>query len=126
MISRNSSKQRFLSISSSHVFSGSQQRLNKRGAVEGACRGTGARGHGISQARSNHTRCTHSLGGYSVEGRPLVADVRVEIGPELDEEERLCGALLVQLLQAALLLGKLVLDLAHVDRLQKNSSEVRG
>ena len=46
--------------------------------------------------------------------------------PKLDEEERLCGALLVQLLQAALLLGKLVLDLAHVDRLQKSSSEVKG
>ena len=53
----------------------------------------------------------------AVERVVAVGDVGVEIRPELDEEERLCGALLVQLLQAALLLRKLVLDLAHVDRL---------
>ena len=48
-----------------------------------------------------------------------VRDVGVEIRPELDEEERLGGALLVKLFQAALLLRKFVLDLAHIDGLQK-------
>lgn len=38
--------------------------------------------------------------------------------PELDEEEGIVRALLVQLLQASLLLGEFVVDLPHVDGLQ--------
>ena len=53
----------------------------------------------------------------AVERVVAVGDVGVEIRPELDKEKGFSGALLVQLLQAALLLRKLVLDLAHVDRL---------
>ena len=53
----------------------------------------------------------------AVERVVAVGDVGVEIRPELDKEKGFGGALLVQLLQAALLLRKLVLDLAHVDRL---------
>ena len=61
-------------------------------------------------------RRRHAVEGVvAVRGRAGVVEVR----PELDEEEGLGRALLVQLLQPALLLGELVLDLAHVDRLQR-------
>ena len=61
----------------------------------------------------------------AVECVVAVGDVCVEIRPELDEEEGLGGAFLVQLFQTALLLGKLVLDLAHIDRLKKSSLGVK-
>ena len=65
-------------------------------------------------------------GGDAVEGVLRAGRVGragvVEVRPELDEEEGLGRALLVQLLQTALLLGELVLDLAHVDRLQRNGN----
>lgn len=38
--------------------------------------------------------------------------------PELDEEEGIRGPLLVELLQATLLLGEFVVDLTHIHRLQ--------
>lgn len=55
--------------------------------------------------------------GNSVEGVGIVQVIRVEVRPEFDEEERVAGSLLVQLLEAAFLLWELVIYLLHVYRL---------
>ena len=64
------------------------------------------------------------LGGNPIEGGGLVTYFCVEIGPELDKEKCVLGALAVQLLQPVRLLGELVLDLADVHRLQIDSLEL--
>ena len=61
-------------------------------------------------------RCTDTI-----EGIAVVGVGHVEIGPELDEEECVLGALAVQLLQAVGFLGELVLDLPHIHRLEIDS-----
>ena len=60
----------------------------------------------------------NSLGGDAVEGGCLIADLSVEVCPELDEEEGVLGALAVQLLQPVRLFRELVLNLSHVYWLQ--------
>ena len=67
----------------------------------------------------------YSLACDAVEGPGLVLDVGIEISPELDEEEGRCGALVVQLLQAALLLREFVVYLPDVDRLEERIRVVR-
>jgi hypothetical protein len=56
----------------------------------------------------------YSQGRHSVERPGLVRDVGVQVGPELDQVEGVLGTLLVQLLEPALLLRKLVLDLESI------------
>ena len=63
----------------------------------------------------------NSLGGDAVEGGCLIADLSVEVCPELDEEEGVLGALAVQLLQPVRFLREFVLDLPHVHRLGRNT-----
>lgn len=61
----------------------------------------------------------YSLTTDTVEGAGVARNVGIQVGPELDQEERVAGALLVQLLEAAGLLREFVVDLLHLDRLQQ-------
>ena len=61
----------------------------------------------------------HSLTAHAIKGAHVVLQVRVQIGPEFDQEEGVLRPLLVQLLQAAGLLRELVVDLLHVHRFEE-------
>ena len=60
-----------------------------------------------------YSRCADTI-----EGIAVIGVWHVEVCPELNEEERVLGALAVQLLQPVRFLGELVLDLPHVHRLE--------
>ena len=64
----------------------------------------------------------NSLGGDAVEGGCLIADLSVEVCPELDEEEGVLRPLAVEHLQPVVLFGELVLDLTDVHGLQGRNS----
>lgn len=59
------------------------------------------------------------LARHAVERPGLVLDVGIEISPELDEEEGRLGTLVVELLEATLLLREFVVYLPDVDSLEK-------
>lgn len=55
----------------------------------------------------------------TVESTGLVLHVRIEIRPEFDKEEGVLRALVVELLETALLLREFVVDLSHINGLQQ-------
>ena len=63
-----------------------------------------------------YSRCADAI-----ERIAVISVGHVEVGPELDEEEGVLGALAVQLLQPVRFLREFVLDLPHVHRLGRNT-----
>ena len=61
-----------------------------------------------------YSRCADTI-----EWTGIVGIGGVEIGPELDKEEGVLGALAIQLLQTIAFLRELVLNLSHINWLQK-------